>query len=167
MAWKKTTAAWAVALFFGATAHAAEPAGEPLQGPAVIAARQETMRQMEAIWLMLDDMIERDEDLDRKAAADGAAIMVDLFGDMQRQYPEGSFLPPTAATLEVRQDWSDFLKMAATAQGYAMNVREAVLDGDRATAATHLAALEVTCSTCHLRFSPGIRSDLRPWPQGR
>ncbi len=167
MAWKKTMAAGAVALFIGATAQAAEPAGEPLQGAEVVEARQEAMRQMEAIWLMLSDMIERDGDLDRKAAAEGAAIMLELFGDMQRQYPEGSFLPPTAATPEVRQDWDDFLKMAATAQGYAMNVREAVLEDDRETAATQLAALEVTCSNCHLRFSPGIRSDLRPWPEGR
>lgn len=167
MAWKKTAAAWATALFLGVPAHAAESAGEPLQGPEVVEARQEAMRQMEAIWMMLGDMIGREGDLDRKAAAEGAAILVELLGAMQRQYPEGSFVPPTSATPEVRQDWNDFLKLVATAQGYAMNVREAVLDGDRDTAATQLSALEGTCSTCHLRFSPGIRSDVRPWPEGR
>ncbi|MFA7430653.1 MAG: cytochrome c [Rhodospirillaceae bacterium] len=161
MAWKLAAAIW-LATYVGAAAQELVPPA--LNAPEVIAARQDTMRQLEAMWLMLSDLTARPGALDRKAAAEGAEIMAGLLGDMQVQYPEGSFVPPTEAVAEVRRDWSDFLQLAATAQGHALALRDAALDDDKALAAKALAELEADCSTCHLRFSPGIRTDLRPWP---
>lgn len=146
---------------------AAQPAAPDMDAAALVEARQETMRHMEAVWLMLRDMIDREGLSDRKAAAEGAEILASLIADMQRQYPEGSFVPPTEALPEVRQDWDAFLRLAAEAEANAEALQEAVLAESQADALEALKALEANCSACHLRFSPGIRSDLRPLQEVR
>ncbi|MGC2856416.1 c-type cytochrome [Novispirillum sp. DQ9] len=144
-----------------------EIAEAPLDAEQVVAARQETMRRMEAVWLLLSDMIQRDDEIDRAAAAEGAGILAALFDEVGRQYPEGSFVPPSEALPDVRKDWSAFLALTAEAEDRARDLAEALENGSIEEARDLLAAVEKDCSSCHLRFSPGIRTDLRPWPENR
>lgn len=140
----------------------------PLDTAAMVAARQHTMQRMEAVWLLLSDMIAHDgESLDRAAAAEGAGILAGLFGEMQRQYPAGSFVPPSQALPDVRTDWAAFTGLAKDAEQRAQALGEALSSGSLGEARDALSAVEKDCSACHLRFSPGIRTDLRPWPEQR
>lgn len=132
----------------------------------VIAERQETMRQVEAIWMMLDDMINRlepppEEPTAREEAVRGAHILADLLAAMRLQYPQGSFAPPSEALPMVRDDWQAFTSLTDQAEQHAHAVATALEAEDRTGADRALDALGDTCTTCHLRFSPGIRSDHR------
>lgn len=147
----------------------------PVDDAALVAARQETMQRMEAVWLMLSDMIGREEGRGSvaegaaaaAAAAEGAGILAGLFDEMQRQYPEGTFAPPSLALPEVRADWAAFSSLARDAEQRAEALASALAAGRVEEAKDLLSAVERDCSACHLRFSPGIRSDLRPLPPDR
>lgn len=185
MAWKGVAAAGALAaaLAGGAAVVVTAPAPAPAarrEGPpaealaeaprdsgALVAARQETMQRMEAVWLLLSEMIGQGDDLDRPAAMEGASVLAGLFREMQRQYPEGSFAPPSQALPDVRTDWAAFTGLAEDAQRRAEVLGDALASGSPEEARDALSAVEKDCSACHLRFSPGIRTDLRPWPPER
>lgn len=138
--------------------------GSPDEPASIIMARQAAMLEMERAADLIAAMVDDGVPWSREEAARAAENLVALLSAMPEDYPEETFAEPSLALPTVRSEWADFTALASEAAATAGDLRAAVEQENLRAVRTSLAELRHICSTCHLRYSPGIRTDEEPLP---